>query len=254
MYTVLRLCLFDVLCIPVAPVSYNPVKEYLLELHKHIGNEWKILARELGFTTTDRDTIQHDNMLSLKEQIYQFTHKWEMMEGDDASIEKLRAGLQRADLLEVLSTVERNLKQRSNMRDKRLQRLGSSGSDATTPSSTTSGSGDVSASPFSFNPVSRKTSLPPLPIQESADVDTDSPLKNKQPDNSRAESDCTAVDSPADRHDTADSPLEVGDAVTVKRRDAAPWYGVIKYLGDLSGTGKMIAGMDLVSIITMHVY
>ena len=226
----------------VAPVSYNPVKEYLLELHKHIGNEWKILARELGFTTTDRDAIQHDNMLSLKEQIYQFTHKWEMMEGDDASIEKLRAGLQRADLLEVLLTVERNLKQRSDMRDKRLQRLGSSGSDATTPSSTTSG--DASAS---LNPVSRKTSLPPLPIQESADVDTDSPLKNKQPDNSRVESDCTAVDSPADRHDIADSPLEVEDAVMVKRVDAAPWYGVIKYLGDLNGTGKMIAGMDLVS-------
>ena len=67
---------------------------------------------------------------------------------------------------------------------------------------------------FTLNPVSRKTSLPPFPIQESADVDTHRPLKNKQPDNSRVESDCTTVDSPADRHDTADSPLEVGDAGT----------------------------------------
>ena len=163
-----------------SPVSYNSVKEYLHELRMHIGIEWKTLARELGFSTTDRDAIQHDYMLSLKEQIYQFTHKWEMMEGDDASIEKLRAGLQRADLLEVLLTVEQNHKLRSDMRDKRLQRLGSSGSDATTPSPTWL--------------------------------------------------------------------LEVGDAVIVKRVDAAPWYGVIKYLGDLSGTGKMIAGMDLVSI------
>ena len=114
--------------------------------------------------------------------------------------------------------------------------------------------GNASSLSFRFNAaaVSKKTSLPPLPIQESADVDTDSPLKNKQPDNSQVESDCTAVDSPADRHDTADSPLEVGDAVMVKRPDAAPWYGVIKYLDDLNGTGKMIAGMDLVSIITMY--
>ena len=229
-------------------LALSPVDEYLRELRNHIGKQWKALARELGFYPTDIDAIEHDNPLQLKEQIHKFIVKWKNREGRNASTEKLRCGLIEADLYGV----QRSIEEKMHMCDRRLQRLGSSGINATTPSPTTSG--DAFSLSFSFNTaaVSRQPSLPPLPIQESADVDTDSPLKNKQPNNSQAGSDCTSADFPTDQHDAADSPLEVGDAVMVRRVDAAPWYGVIKYLGDLSGTGKMIAGLDLVSLMTMY--
>lgn len=43
----------------------------------------------------------------------------------------------------------------------------------------------------------------------------------------------------------ADRPFEVGDLVKVEQKDS-PWYGVIRWIGQLPGSLKCIAGIEMV--------
>ena len=43
----------------------------------------------------------------------------------------------------------------------------------------------------------------------------------------------------------ADRPFEVGDLVKVEHKDS-PWYGVIHWIGQLPGSSKRIAGIEMV--------
>ena len=167
-----------------------PVDNYLRELRRHIGKEWKALARALGLSTTDIDAIEHENLLNLKEQIHQLTVVWRRRQGDDASVAKVVRALHEAELHNVARTTEQNLA----LRSKRLARL----------------SGDTS---------------PPSLLGHSASSDSDADSDTAHP-----------------------VQFEVNDAVMVPRSNAAPWYGVVKYIGNPLGTGKLMAGLELVSV------
>ena len=75
---------------------------FIKELSEHIGIDWKALARELELSKTDIDAIEYDNHLSMKDQIFEFFHKWEQREGKDVSVQKLIDGLKAAKLEEQL--------------------------------------------------------------------------------------------------------------------------------------------------------
>ena len=74
------------------------VDAFIKELSKHIGIDWKALARELGLSKTDIDAIEYDNRLSMEDQIFGFFYKWKQREGKDASVQKLIDGLKAANL------------------------------------------------------------------------------------------------------------------------------------------------------------
>ena len=72
-------------------------------VQEEIGHDWKQLARSLKFVETDIQAIEHDNVYSLKEQIYQFLYQWERMVGNDATPEVLLKGVVEARLGTILN-------------------------------------------------------------------------------------------------------------------------------------------------------
>ena len=78
------------------------VDAFIKELSKHIGGDWKALARELGLSKTEIDAIEYDNPLNMKEHIFAFFFKWKQQEGRNASAQKLIDGLKAANLEEQL--------------------------------------------------------------------------------------------------------------------------------------------------------
>ena len=79
---------------PPAPLLFRlDLETFIRALSEHIGTDWKALARALGLSRTDIAAIEYDNHLSLKDQIYEFFHKWRQQEGKNASIQKLVSGL-----------------------------------------------------------------------------------------------------------------------------------------------------------------
>lgn len=76
------------------------------ELSKHIGRDWKRLARELGFLRTDIDAIEVKDRGDLREQIHGLFEGWKMREGRNASVEKLVTALRNAELQAVLDEME----------------------------------------------------------------------------------------------------------------------------------------------------
>ena len=89
----------------VTMLAFLLALEFIEELSKCIGLQWKHLARKLNFTTTDIDALSHDNQLDLREQIFQFFDKWKQTEGNGASVQKLVDGLQAAKLTEQLQSL-----------------------------------------------------------------------------------------------------------------------------------------------------
>ena len=78
------------------------ISDFIKELSKYIGRDWKALARSIGLTKTDIEAISHDYHSSLEEQIYQFFEKWKQQNGHNATIQQLKDGLRNANLLEKL--------------------------------------------------------------------------------------------------------------------------------------------------------
>ena len=59
-------------------------------LHETLGAKWKSLAKELGFSLTDVDSIIERNQRDLQEQIHEFFDKWKQREGHDATLSCFR--------------------------------------------------------------------------------------------------------------------------------------------------------------------
>ena len=78
------------------------------EFSKHIGLEWKFLARSLRFSDTNIDALEYANQLNLKEQIYQFFRQWKQREGNNASPLKLIEAAEDECLKELLETLKDN--------------------------------------------------------------------------------------------------------------------------------------------------
>ena len=92
--------------VPVLLTGFVNVDVFIKELSKHIGIDWKALARELGLSKTDIDAIEYDNHLSMKDQIFGFFFKWKQQEGKNASVQKLIDGLKAANLEEQLKKMQ----------------------------------------------------------------------------------------------------------------------------------------------------
>ena len=51
----------------------------------------------------------------------------------------------------------------------------------------------------------------------------------------------------------ADIPFEVGDMVKVESK-GSPWYGVVRWIGQLPGSSKCIAGIEMVGKVSPVMY
>ena len=80
-------------------------EKFIVEISKHIGLEWKFLARSLGFKQIDIDAIEYRDILNLKEQIYQMFHEWRKREGIEATAARLLEAIKDAELKELLQTL-----------------------------------------------------------------------------------------------------------------------------------------------------
>lgn len=81
------------------------LEEFIAEISKHIGYEWKFLARSLGFEQTDIDATEYKDMGNLREQIFQMFHEWKKREGDGATTARLLEGIKDAELKELLKAL-----------------------------------------------------------------------------------------------------------------------------------------------------
>ena len=82
--------------------------DFIKELSRHIGSDWKVLARSLGLEKTDIDAVSHDNQVfGLQEQIYQFFEKWKQRNGCNARVEQLMDGLRDAELFDQLEMLRK---------------------------------------------------------------------------------------------------------------------------------------------------
>ena len=82
------------------------LKDFVKELSRHIGNDYRKLARALGIVKTDIDSLELENPRDLKEQIAQFFIFWQRKEGRNATIEELKQALRKAELLDALEIME----------------------------------------------------------------------------------------------------------------------------------------------------
>lgn len=78
----------------------------IIELSRHIGKDYKRLARALGIYKTDIEAIEYRDPRDLKEQIYEFFEFWKQKEGMNASVGQLMWGLEKAELSEVLEKMK----------------------------------------------------------------------------------------------------------------------------------------------------
>ena len=83
------------------------LNDFMKELSRHIGKDYKKLARALGIGKTDIDSLEIANPGDLKEQIAQFFILWQRKEGRNATIERLKQALREAELLEALDNMEK---------------------------------------------------------------------------------------------------------------------------------------------------
>ena len=72
-----------------------------------IGTDWKCLARNLGFETTDIDAITNENPHDLKKCIHSFFNQWKQKEASNVSVVKLINGLLGAELGTIADEVSR---------------------------------------------------------------------------------------------------------------------------------------------------
>ncbi len=88
---------------PGADYAVESVDALIREISDHIGRDWMVLARSLGFTETDIQSIEYADERDLKEQIYQFFYEWKRRDGQDATRDKLITVLYESGLNEVLT-------------------------------------------------------------------------------------------------------------------------------------------------------
>ena len=91
---------------PDADYAVESVDALIREVSDHIGRDWMVLARSLGFTETDIQSIEYADERDLKEQIYQFFNEWQRRDGQDATRDKLITVLYESGLNEVLKKTD----------------------------------------------------------------------------------------------------------------------------------------------------
>ena len=79
--------------------------EFIAEISKHIGLEWKFVAQSLGSEQTDVDAIEYRDMLNPREQIYRMFYEWKRREGNRATSVRLLEAIKDAELKELLKTL-----------------------------------------------------------------------------------------------------------------------------------------------------
>ena len=90
---------------PDADCDVESVDALISEISDHIGRDSMVLARSLGFTEDDIQSIEYANEQNLKEQIYQFFYEWKQKNGEDATRDKLSTVLYESGLNEVLKII-----------------------------------------------------------------------------------------------------------------------------------------------------
>ncbi len=88
---------------PDAKYAVESVDALIKEISDHIGQDWMVLARGLGFTETDIQSIEYANKRDLKEQICQFFYEWKQRNGQAATRNTLVTVLYESGLNEVLN-------------------------------------------------------------------------------------------------------------------------------------------------------
>ena len=86
-------------------VVVGDLEKFIAEISKHIGLEWKSLARALGFEQTDIDAIEYKDVRNLKEQIFQMFHEWKRNNGSGATTTRLLSAIKHAELNKLLKTL-----------------------------------------------------------------------------------------------------------------------------------------------------
>lgn len=71
-------------------------KEYLLELKRKVGKEWKDVGRCLGMSDAELDHIEEDNSKNVEEAIYQMLLCWKKKNGANATYAYLKDALVRS--------------------------------------------------------------------------------------------------------------------------------------------------------------
>ncbi|XP_064389593.1 uncharacterized protein LOC135337585 isoform X3 [Halichondria panicea] len=92
---------------PDADYAVESVDALIREVSDHIGRDWMVLARSLGFTEIDIQlidiqSIEYADERDLKEQIYRFFNEWKRRDGQDATRDKLVTVLYESGLNEVV--------------------------------------------------------------------------------------------------------------------------------------------------------
>ncbi len=91
------------------------VDALIRKISDHIGRDWMVLAKGLGFTETDIQSIEYADERDLKEQIYQFFYEWKQRNGQNATRDKLFTVLYESGLNETLKKTVSKSKQYSEV-------------------------------------------------------------------------------------------------------------------------------------------
>lgn len=81
--------------------------DFIGELSRHIGNDYKTLAHVFDMDRTDIESIECRDPKDLREQIHQFFVTWKQQQGRNASIDLLMSGLNKAKLSYCLEKMKR---------------------------------------------------------------------------------------------------------------------------------------------------
>lgn len=260
------------LCVTIVKEGTD-VSAFIKEVSRHIGGDWKGLARTFQLSKTDIDAIEHDHRLSLKEQIEQLFIKWQMQEGPlDATPAALLKALLDSELDYVLGKlIEKGFIQMPTC--KYSLTFQSTVMDTLILSAPVTAQpiqeGQTSPTLYSHHPVQEdQESITVHPIQEceqpptpprliggaAGDIEADKVIDNvtNKPK--------TIKSSPLTREDkerqklrnkrlarlefdkTGEGPFEEGSMIMVD----VFGYGVVRWLGMLNN--KFVAGIEFVSL------
>jgi hypothetical protein len=203
--------------------------QVIRELKDHIGINWKAVARELEFTTTDVDAIVCRDEHDLKEQIHRFFEQWKMREGSGASVQKLIEAVRAAGLRTILDDLQRALPE--------LECGGIMPVQETAPTGGT--------------PTSERDLVRMKRLQKMSISDDPSFQPSSSPGGPRrsASSQTAAKNSePSPIKAGVSSSFEVGQVVKVDHKPK-PWYGVIKYIGPVTDCPGTFAGVEMDEVV-----
>ena len=82
------------------------LESLIKEISDHVGSEWCLLARSLGFTQIAIDGITNAHGRNLRVQISQFFYQWKCRQGTEATPNKLISAAIDANLNDLLKILD----------------------------------------------------------------------------------------------------------------------------------------------------